>query len=174
MDSKQEPGGRMRAWCSITRIPGALASGLDHTPDGDWAWRAGSDAAEYAAGISAALVTEAYAVGVGARARVWSWMDVEPNGSAEAFDGGLVQARLDGEANWVTLVPESGYTHVVAAGGGAHLLRPGDRCLSGRARTWVPLAFDLDRFAGGRVRLRFVFESDAVASPVRLARLAPR
>jgi len=148
--------------------PWSLASGYDHTPNGRWAWRAGNDAEEYAAGISAELVTEAYAVGVGARARVWSWLDVEPNGIAEAFDGGFIQARREGEADWVTMVPEGGYTHVVAGSGGSHLLRPGDACLSGRARTWVPLEFDLSRFAGSRVRLRFVFESDAVASPFSL------
>jgi len=148
--------------------PWHLSADFDHTPGGSWAWRAGSDTEEYPAGISAELITDEFEIGVGARASVWSWIDVEPNGLSQAFDGCFIQAAPADQATWTTLIPTSGYTHVVAAGGGSHLLRPGDHCLSGRARTWVPLGFDLSSFAQQRIRLRFVFESDPVASPFRL------
>jgi hypothetical protein len=129
------------------------------------AWQCGSPAAEYAPGLAAALVTPEADLGTGAVAHVRSWIDTEPNGGAEAFDGAVVEVEIDADAVWRPLVPASGYTHIMAATGGTNVLEPGRPCLGGRDRAWRQLEFHLGAWAGHRVRLRFLFASDGTPSP---------
>ncbi len=129
------------------------------------AWHCGGPAAEYAPGLAAGLVTPDASLGTGAVARVRSWIDAEPNGAHEAFDGAVVEIEIDADAVWRPLTPIGGYSHIMAATGGTNVLEPGRPCLGGRERVWRDLEFDLGAWAGHRVRLRFLFASDGTASP---------
>ena len=139
----------------------------NHTPGGSHALSCGNPAGEYPTRVAAALDTELYPVGAGASARIWSLMDAEQNGPLEAFDGGVVQVEVDASGTWSPIVPDGGYTHVLAATAGQYL-PPGTPCLSGRSPSWQQLRFDLSAYAGHRIRLRFLFTSDAVATPFGL------
>ena len=148
--------GRSDAWRLGPRLDGSAGS----------AWIcAGDDAgSEYEPGIAAALVSPTLQIGTGARAQVRSWIDAEPNAAIEAFDGGTVEIEIDGDGIWRSLVPQGGYTHVVAETGGANVLVAGTPCFSGRDATWRALEFDLGAWSGRRVRLRFVFAADTTPS----------
>jgi hypothetical protein len=117
---------------------------------------------------AAELASDWFRVDAAAGASVWSWIDAETNGPAFAFDGGIVQVQVEGQSSWDELVPLEGYTHTMSETGGANVLVPGTACLSGRSNGWQQLHFDLGAWSGQRVRIRFLFGSDDVASPFAL------
>ncbi|MFQ5600618.1 MAG: FlgD immunoglobulin-like domain containing protein, partial [Candidatus Krumholzibacteriia bacterium] len=109
-------------------------------------------------------VTDWYRIGTGARGSVWSWMDAEAVGPAAAVGGGRVEIAVGGGDAWEVLAPVGGYTHTVHDSASANVLLPGSACLPGRNPDWRLLEFDLRPWAGRRIRLRFLFGSDAVLS----------
>jgi hypothetical protein len=144
-----------------------LSAARNRTPAGARAWHCGSFTAEYAPGTTAVLATDWYLLGAAASARVWSWIDAEPNGPAGAFDAGVVQVSTD--AGTALLVPASGYPRRMAETAGTNILDPGTPCLSGRSTAWELLEFDLSAYAGQRVQLQFLFAADNVATPFAYA-----
>jgi hypothetical protein len=153
------------AWLHLPVVAGRpdpwhLSTAFNRTPGGTHAWRCGVESGEYAIGTAASLVTDWYGIGDGAQARIWSWMDAEPNVASLAFDGGIVEIQVEGNLGWESLVPQGGYTHTMSPTNGTNYLEPGTPCLSGRDTDWRQLAFDLGPWAGQHVRLRFLFASD--------------
>jgi hypothetical protein len=144
--------------------PWHLSALRNHTPAGGQAWHCGEAAGEYAPMTAARLSTDTYALGAAASARVWSWIDAEPNGPNGAFDGGVVQIHIEG-GDTELLVPTSGYPRRMAETTGTNVLEPGTPCLSGRSTGWELLEFDLSAYAGQRVQLQFLFAADNVATP---------
>jgi hypothetical protein len=146
--------------------PWKITTAFNHSPGGQRAWLCGSEdeSEEYPERTAAELVSDWYRIGNGALASVWSWMDAEQNGPDFAFDGGVVEIQVEGNLAWEPLVPAGGYTHTMSETAGTNVLPPGRACLSGRGSGWDLLTFDLGPWGGQRVRLRFLFGSDNVAT----------
>jgi hypothetical protein len=145
--------------------PWHVSDTTDHTPSGARAWLCGVEGGEYPPNTAAELQSDTYSLGAGAHAAVWSRLDAETNGPFDAFDGGLVQIRVDGDPAWTSLVPEGGYGYHMSDTGGTNVIPPGTPCLSGHDSDWRELRFDLAAWSGKRVRLRFLFGADNVPSP---------
>jgi hypothetical protein len=132
----------------------------NRTPGGAAAWMCGDPTAGYPARTAAALRTPWYRLGAGARCSIWSRIAARAQ-AGQAIDGGRIEIQIEADPAWSVLPPASGYTHRVDAGVAFSFLPPGAACLSGNDAGWTPLEFDLSAWAGQRVRLRFVFGSDA-------------
>jgi hypothetical protein len=140
--------------------PWHLTTIRNHTPGGAQAWLCGFDEGSYPRGAAAALLTEWYAIGSGARAEVWSWMEAVAT-AAGARDGGRVEMQLEGEESWSILEPLTGYSHRVDDSVASNVLGSGTPCFSGQDGDWRRLEFDLGNWSGRRLRLRFLFGSAA-------------
>ncbi|HZL85724.1 MAG TPA: FlgD immunoglobulin-like domain containing protein, partial [Candidatus Krumholzibacteria bacterium] len=160
-------GWRHRAIVLARPDPWQLAGAFNHGAGSGRAWWCGGGGGEYPVQTAAELASDWFRVDDAARASVWSWIDAETDGEGRARDGGRVEIRAEGDPGWSVLVPVEGYSHALVATA-ENALGPDSPCLSGRDTSWRQLHFDLQPWSGQRVRFRFVFASDAVATTLDL------
>lgn len=93
----------------------------------------------------------------------WHWYDMEHDGSADPasttaqlWDGGNIKASLDGGQSWQLLIPEIGYSGVIAQSQANPL--GGEPAFGGYSYGWRQVIVPLP--VGSDVRLRFDFGTD--------------
>ncbi|MBD3169445.1 MAG: T9SS type A sorting domain-containing protein [candidate division Zixibacteria bacterium] len=135
----------------------------NHTPDGDAAWKFGSETSggTYTDNGDGGLVTPVVTLPEGATLTFWMWGEIEESGGSSAWDGAMVEMSIDsGPFNQIT--PAGGYTHTTA-GGYSHPWPQGTPCWSGNFN-WTEVEFDLSDYAFENVQIRFRFGSDSYVS----------
>ncbi|MDM7916722.1 MAG: immune inhibitor A, partial [Candidatus Eisenbacteria bacterium] len=135
-----------------------LSGQRNHTPGGAFAWKCGDTGNDvYANLLDAALVTRPLPLATVDAVRFWHWIDAEDDANFTAWDGGIVEASIDGGA-WFQITPDGGYPYTIIANPASPF--PGDTpCYSG-SHDWSEARFDLTGLNGNSVRLRFRFGSD--------------
>ena len=161
---------RHRAVVLARPDPWQLTAAFNHGQGPGHAWLCGVENGEVPAMTAAELLSDWFQLGNGGHASIWSWMEAElaADGST-ARDGGRIEIQGEGASAWSVLLPEGGYPHALAADDNTNPLGPAAACLSGSDGAWQQLHFDLAPWDGQRVRLRFLFGSDArvAAAPRR-------
>jgi len=152
---------RHRAVVLARPDPWQLTGAFHHGDGAGHAWLCGAESGELPAMTAAELQSAWLRLGNGGHASIWSWMEAEVAEDGSARDGGRIEIQAEGESAWSALLPEGGYSHAFAAEDNTNPLGPGAACLSGRESAWRQLHFDLTPWNGQRVRLRFLFGSDA-------------
>lgn len=135
-----------------------LSTQRNHTPGGSYAWKCGSTGGGgYADRDDAALYTIPLPVGQVTAVSFWHWIDAEDDANWTAWDGGIVEASIDGGA-WVQLTPDGGYPYTIIQNPDSPF-PGGTPCFSGTF-DWSQARIDLSGLSGTEVRLRFRFGSD--------------
>ncbi|MDM7914086.1 MAG: C25 family cysteine peptidase [Candidatus Eisenbacteria bacterium] len=131
------------------------------TPGGSHVWKCGGDSTGYAPLEDARLMLPPLNLGAGARLAFWHCMDAEADSvdPAIAYDGGVLEISHNG-GEFVPLVPDSGYTHVIHERGGPFAEQTA--CFSGHF-DWTRTEVDLSEFPG-LVQIRFRFGSDSLGT----------
>jgi immune inhibitor A len=138
-----------------------ISTGRNHTPGGRFSWKCGVEGGTYADLLDAGLVTRPLPLATVQAVRFWHWIEAEDDAGQTAWDGGIVEASVDG-GPWVQLTPDGGYPYTIIANP-ASPFTPGTPCYSGSA-DWSEARFDLTGLTGDQVRLRFRFGSDGAVT----------
>jgi M6 family metalloprotease-like protein len=135
-----------------------LSTQDNHTPGGSYSWKCGAaGAGSYENLLDAALYTRSLPLSSVTAFRFWHRIDAEEDVNQRAWDGGIVEASIDGGA-WTQITPDGGYPYTVIPNP-ASPFAGGTPCFSGTAG-WSQVRFDLSGLAGGNVQLRIRFGSD--------------
>lgn len=139
-----------------------LSTQRNHTPGGSYAWKCGAvGAGNYADRDDAALTTIPLPIGQVTAVSFWHWIDAEDDANWTAWDGGIVEASVDGGA-WIQLTPDGGYPYTIIANPDCPF-PGGTPCFSGTF-DWEQERIDLSGLSGDQVRLRFRFGSDGAVT----------
>ena len=111
----------------------------------------------YADYLDAALYTHSLPLAGVHAVLFWHWIDAEDQTTNTAWDGGIVEASVDGGA-WFQITPDGGYPYRIIANP-ASPFPAGTPCFSGTF-DWSQVRFDLTGLSGDQVQLRFRFGSD--------------
>ncbi len=88
----------------------------------------------------------------------WSWYRAEQD-----WDGGWLEASVDGGQSWVSIHPSDGYTgSIPIRGDDSHdggFSRP---AFTGASMGWKRVIVPLDAYLGGPLMVRFVFDADEI------------
>ncbi|MDP3114242.1 MAG: C25 family cysteine peptidase [Candidatus Cloacimonadaceae bacterium] len=76
------------------------------------------------------------------------------------YDGCNVSISINNGNTWTILTPVGGYTHTALSG------LNGEPGYSGNSNAWMSASFNLNSYAGQRIRLRFRFGSDGAVSNI--------
>jgi len=137
-----------------------MSTQRNHTPGGGTAWKFGAaGGGDYAILADGALVTEPLELTGGSTLTFWHWIAAEVSGSypGYAYDGGLIEMSLDGEA-WSQVSPEGGYPYLIRPGGQPGPFPADTPVFSGTA-DWTQVQLSFGEMQG-TVQLRFRFGSD--------------
>lgn len=129
----------------------------NHTAGGRYSWLCGVDGGSYANLLDAGLVTRSIPLATVDAVRFWHWIDAEDDANQTAWDGGIVEASVDG-GPFIQITPDGGYPYTIIQNA-ASPFAPGTPCFSGTFG-WAQVRFDLTGLSGTEVRLRFRFGSD--------------
>jgi len=134
----------------------------NHTPGGSYSWKCGSTGtADYSDHDDAALITRVLPLGYVEAIRFWHWIDAEDDTDWRAWDGGIIEASVDG-GPWAQLTPDGGYPYTIITNPECPF-PGGTPCFSG-TYTWSQVRVDLTDLSGTSVRLRFRFGSDGATT----------
>jgi immune inhibitor A len=130
----------------------------NHTPGGSYAWKCGATGTgSYADRDDAALYSVDLPLSTVDAISFWHWIDAEDDVDNTAWDGGIIEASIDGGA-WIQLTPDGGYPYTIIANPDSPFL-PDTPCFSGTF-DWSPVRIDLTGLSGEQVQLRLRFGSD--------------
>lgn len=139
-----------------------LSRQRNHTPGGQYAWKCGARGpGPYADYLDSSLRTLPLPLATVRAFLFWHWMEAEDDLNGTAWDGGIVEASIDGGA-WVQIAPDGGYPYTIIANP-ASPFEPGTPCFSG-SFGWAQARFDLTGLAGELVELRLRFGSDGAVT----------
>jgi immune inhibitor A len=138
-----------------------LSTQRNHTPGGHYSWKCGVDGGVYADLLDAGLITRSLPLATVRAVRFWHWIQAEDDANQTAWDGGIVEASVDG-GPWVQITPDGGYPYTIIPNPASPFI-PGTPCYSGSA-DWSEARFDLSGLSGNQVRLRFRFGSDGAVT----------
>jgi hypothetical protein len=134
----------------------------NHTPDGTYSWKfGGPGSANYSNYAYGELVTPEICLGSNSEMTFWQWVDTEMLTQKVAWDGGIVEISTDGGESWTQIAPVGGYPHKIY--GDSHCPLPANTPCFGSSGGWTQVQFNLSAYEG-RVKVRFVFGSGAVAT----------
>lgn len=86
----------------------------------------------------------------------WTAWDIE-----QGWDGGVVEASIDGGVNWTRLTPAAGYPSTISNGGTLCGIAPDSGAFTGTGHlTWSPASVDLASFVGQNIKLRWLYRTD--------------
>jgi hypothetical protein len=144
--------------------------------NGDWQWGApvnGPQLAYEGEKVWGTLLNNTYSNGPGlselvlpeidlsgfnhAQLEFWHWYDIETQ-----FDGGNIKIRSAQQPEWRIVVPVEGYDVVIDTSFGNPMA--GQTGFSGVNHDWIPARFNLDRYLGEQVELKFDFGADVTES----------
>jgi hypothetical protein len=126
----------------------------NHTSGGYLSWKCGArSGGSYSDHLDAVLETPAIQLDGNKDLLLWHWMDAEIYNETLAWDGAIVEMRLNG-GQWNLIEPTIGYQHYIHPNSGSPF-PSGMPCLSGK-HDWEQLRFDL-RGVIGTARFRFRF-----------------
>lgn len=135
-----------------------ISNQRNHTPGGRYAWKCGSTSGgNYADYLDAALNIRPLPLASVDAIRFWHWIDAEDDANNTAWDGGIIEASVDGGA-WVQLTPDGGYPYTIISNP-ASPFPGGTPCFSG-TYDWSEVRVDLAGLTGESVRIRLRFGSD--------------
>ncbi|MFC1572358.1 M6 family metalloprotease domain-containing protein [Candidatus Eisenbacteria bacterium] len=135
-----------------------LSTYRNHTPGGSYAWKCGgAGGTDYDDNVDASLVTIDLPLATVEQLRFWHWMDAEEDTPRDAWDGGIIEASVDG-GPWELITPMGGYSHTIIANS-ASPFPAGMPCFSGTT-DWIQKRVPLTGLTGETARLRFRFGSD--------------
>lgn len=127
--------------------------------DGAYSWKCGSTTTgQYANRVDAVLVTRSFALANVAAVRFWHWIDANSYNSYWAWDGGIVEASVDG-GSWTQITPVGGYPCAIANTSSSPFA-VSTPCYSG-TQGWSEARIDLTGLVGDQVRLRFRFGTNS-------------
>ncbi len=134
----------------------------NHTPGGSYAWKFGAaGAGDYANLADGALYTVSLPLATVSAIRFWHWISSEPGAGNTVWDGGVVEASVDG-GPWSAINPDGGYPCTIVPNPASPF--PPDMPCYGGSVDWTEARFDLSGLAGTAVRIRFRFGSDGAAT----------
>jgi|GEM_PF-1293629 len=133
----------------------------NHTTGGYLSWKCGArGVGSYSDHLDAVLETPAIQLDGNKDLVLWHWMDVEVYNETLAWDGAVVEMRLNG-GQWNLIEPTTGYQYAIHPNSGSPF-PSGMPCLSG-SHDWEQLRFDLKGVAG-TARFRFRFGTNGSAA----------
>lgn len=134
----------------------------NHTPGGSYAWKCGAvGAGNYADRMDAALYTIPLPLATVEAVRFWHWISAEAGAGNTAWDGGVVEASVDG-GPWSALTPDGGYPCTIIPNPASPF--PGNMPCYGGSVDWSHARFDLSGLSGSAVQIRFRFGSDGATT----------
>jgi hypothetical protein len=107
--------------------------------------------------VDAVLVTRSLPLATVDALSFWHWIDAEDDVNNTAWDGGVIEASIDGGA-WTQVTPDGGYPYTIIANPDSPFA-PDTPCYSGTF-DWAPVRVDLTGLSGSQARLRFRFGTD--------------
>ncbi len=135
-----------------------LSTERNHTPAGTSSWKCGDTGTGlHSKFLDAALYTSEFISGPGTVLSLWHWIEAEIAGPTTAWDGGVVEASLDG-GPWQVIIPAGGYPYSIKSNPESPF-PAGTPCFSGTLVSWQYKEFDLSGLVG-MVRVRFRFGTD--------------
>ncbi len=135
-----------------------VSSQENHTPGGTYAWKCGSTGpGNYADYLDAALYIRPLPLGSIHALRFWHWIDAEDDANFTAWDGGIIEASVDG-GPWTQISPDGGYPYTIISNPDSPFIG-GTPCFSG-TYDWSEVRVDLTGLAGASVQIRLRFGSD--------------
>lgn len=135
-----------------------ISTQRNHTPGGSYAWKCGATGTGvYANKLDAALYLTPLPLATVDALTFWHWIDAEDDVNNTAWDGGIIEASVDGGA-WTEITPDGGYPYTIIANPDSPF-QPGTPCFSGTF-DWSPVRIDLTGLSGESVQLRLRFGSD--------------
>jgi immune inhibitor A len=154
-------------WTHGTGSPGRLdqwhvGTERNHTLGGSYAWKCGSvGAGTYADRTDAVLYTIPLPLATVDAIRFWHWISSEAGPGNSVWDGGVVEASVDG-GPWAALTPDGGYPCTIVPNPASPF--PANMPCYGGTVDWSPARFDLSGLGGTTVQVRFRFGSDAAVT----------
>ncbi len=132
----------------------------NHTGGGTQCWTVGDPSDDtYDAGLDVSLYLPDFWVPENGWLSYWQTIEAGELSPGQAVDGGLLEASADGGETWTTLIPEGGYTHIIAAIDGDPFPQ-GTAVFSG-TQPWTEVRVDLTSFTGAPLRVRARFGARA-------------
>jgi len=153
-------------WTHSAGIPGYVdqwhvSTLQNHSPGGTRAWKCGAadSGAVYEHYLDAVLTSPPLPLAIHTELRFWHFIRTDlPGHFSGAFDGGLVEASING-GPWSQLYPSTGYDLVIQDAYPPGPFPPGTPVFAGWW-TWRQAVCEIDGFTG-TVQFRFRFGSDA-------------
>lgn len=135
-----------------------ISTQRNHTPGGSYSWKCGATGTGvYANKLDAALYITPLPLATVDALTFWHWIDAEDDVNNTAWDGGIIEASVDG-GPWTQIAPDGGYPYTIIANPDSPFM-PDTPCFSGTF-DWSPVRIDLTGLSGESVQLRLRFGSD--------------
>ena len=121
-------------------------------------WKFGSTASgNYSNQADGALTTEMLNILPNSTLSFWQYLDTEVSSTfyPYAYDGGMVEIRMDGSPDWIQIPPQGGYPYLIRNTGGSGPFPPETPVFAGHIGGREAF-FDLSGYEGpGQIRFRF-------------------